>query len=275
MTVAFRPKKRLGQHFLVNRSTAERIVESVGVSSDDLVIEVGPGKGALTGFLVEKGGIVVGVEVDGSLCDQLKKTFADRESFALLETDILTLDLHEVLTRFGCKGAVVVGNLPYNITSPLLFKLIENRNLVKTAVLMVQKEVARRMIAPVGDKAYGILSVAVRMWTLPKLLFNVSKGSFRPRPKVDSSVVRLEFLGSQAVDVQDEEFFWDVVRKTFGQRRKMLKNSIPVSCKRLSEDKLLKVSQISQIDLKRRPESLNLQEFARLSYALKEVTNSH
>ena len=266
-----RPKKRFGQHFLVDRRVAEGVVQFADPSPEEWVLEVGPGRGALTEFLLARPCCVVGIEVDPNLCCTLRAQFGHRRNFRLLEGDILQIDLEVLLSQFESRNMVVVGNLPYNITSPLLFKLLDHHDVIGRALLMVQREVARRIVASPGSKDYGILSIAIQLKTNPKICFDVGPAAFRPVPKVNSCVIKLDFLKDNKVFLQDEALFHDLVKTVFGQRRKMLKNTLSLLGGGLRKDAIPEIRRLSGIDLKRRPETLDLEEFARLSDAVKTL----
>lgn len=246
------------------------MIDALDPGPREVVLEVGPGLGILTGKLAERAGWVVAVELDLQLADILKKELAGCDNFHLIEGDILKVDLRRVKADFGAPKLKVIGNLPYQITSPLLHWLIEQKWAVERAVVMVQREVARRMVALPGSKGYGALSVFIQYYTVPTLLFDVPAEAFYPQPKVDSSVVRLEILEESPISVQDEQFFFRVVRAAFGHRRKMLRNALS-SLPELLDLELDKVAQFSGIDLGRRGETLSLAEFGRLSNVIWEI----
>ena len=216
MSLPFRPQKRLGQHFLVDPNTARRIVDALTASRQDSVVEIGPGTGALTGLLLERFQRVAAVEVDARATAYLRKEYP---ALLLRQEDVL---------EGGWTGSLppplhVIGNLPYNITSPILFRLLSARKILAEAVLTMQLEVARRVVAQPGSKAYGIPSVMTQLYSRPKMLFKVSRNVFIPKPEVESAVVRLDFLGTAAPDV-NEDMLRKVVRMAFGTRRKLLRN---------------------------------------------------
>ena len=216
-----RPKKHLGQHFLTDMTVAQRIADSLtgGVGGD--VLEVGPGTGVLTQFLLQRDDIALwAVEVDRDSIAYLKEHFPALTP-RLIEGDFLKMDLHE---RFP-GGLRVIGNFPYNISSQILFKVLDNRDLVPEVVGMVQREVAVRIAEKEGSRDYGIMSVLLGAWYDIEYLFTVSEGVFNPPPKVKSAVIRLRRNSVQSLDC-DEKLFVKVVKASFGQRRKMLRNSL-------------------------------------------------
>lgn len=215
-----RPKKSLGQHFLTDRKVAERIVDSFQPATGASVVEIGPGTGALTRFLVDRFACPVLLEVDSESVEYLRANYSP-EQIAVMHTDFLR-------SGFECvpEGPVaVIGNFPYNISSQIFFKILEHRDRVGLVVGMLQKEVAQRMAAPPGSRTYGILSVLLQAYYEVKVLFHVPPGVFHPPPKVMSSVIRLDRnqVGKLSCD---EELFVKVVKTAFGQRRKTLRNAL-------------------------------------------------
>ena len=217
--MSFRTKKSLGQHFLTDKMVLFQIMDAINVAVDDRVIEIGPGTGALTKWLAEKFGDVHAIELDKRAVEVLKKEI---EGITIHQKDVLKVDWPEIVDK--SKNNLVVGNLPYYITSPILFDLLENRNLFSEALLMMQKEVAERLVAEPSSKQYGILSVQTQIFSTPEILFEVAPHSFNPPPKVDSAVIKLKF------DKPDPGFsdqtLKTIVRTAFNQRRKKLSNSL-------------------------------------------------
>jgi 16S rRNA (adenine1518-N6/adenine1519-N6)-dimethyltransferase len=218
-----RPKKSLGQHFLRDQNIVRRICAAVGAASGETILEIGPGEGAMTRPLADAGARLVAIEVDRRAVEGLRKEFGTR--IRIVEQDVLTLDLGAYAREAGAPVRIV-GNIPYNITSAILFHLLDHRNAVRDATLMIQREVARRLVATPGGKDRGILSVTFQMWTDVETLFDVPPDAFRPVPKVHSTVLRLRMLPGPRVVLADEGFFREMVRAVFGQRRKMLRNSL-------------------------------------------------
>jgi 16S rRNA (adenine1518-N6/adenine1519-N6)-dimethyltransferase len=245
-----RPKKYLGQHFLTDPGIAKRIVDALETGEGDTVVEVGPGTGILTGFLLDRKINLIPVEIDPESADFLIRQWPVLEG-KLVEGDILSLDLQSV-----SKGTFhVIGNFPYNISSQIFFKILEHRSGIGKVVCMVQKEVADRITAPPGSKTYGILSVLVQAFFRTSSLFTVRPGSFRPPPKVVSGVIMLERNGTAHLPC-DETLFFRVVKTTFNQRRKMIRNSIRPILLHLEGDFEL---------LDKRPEQLNVHQFTELT----------
>ena len=263
-----RPKRSLGQNFLSDDSAAKRIAESLRLSEDDTVLEIGAGKGALTKHLVGHAERVLAVEIDARLCRHLRKKFGDKENLAVINRDILKVDLKKVIQPSArCK---VAGNLPFQITSPVISLLLENREVIETSVLMVQKEVALRICALPGSRDWSPVSIAVRLHSDAEVLFHLKPESFFPPPKVDSSVVKISFLARPRVSVPDEEWFSEVVRSAFGQRRKMVLNSLAGSLD-LPKSRIEVILKEAGIDPRKRAEALDLSQFADLARALREV----
>ncbi len=256
--MAIRWKKRFGQHLLHDRNILNKITAAAELSGDDCVIEIGCGSGALTEFLVASRAQVIGVEIDPQFYDLLQEKFKQHKTFTLITCDILEVELSTLLS--SSKSAVIVGNLPYNISSQILFHLFEQRDLISRMLFMVQKEVAQRIVAPVRTKDRGILSAICQFHVDPEIAFHVSRNCFYPKPQVDSSVVSLK-LKELVAGVKQEDFK-QVVKTCFGKRRKTLKNS-------LTAYNIKNLEYIStQFDLNLRPETLEVEEFVALTKAL-------
>ncbi|WP_428236271.1 16S rRNA (adenine(1518)-N(6)/adenine(1519)-N(6))-dimethyltransferase RsmA [Gracilimonas sp.] len=217
--MSFRTKKSLGQHFLTDNTIIFKIIDAITAGKGDRIIEIGPGTGALTKWLLSGCDDVHAIEIDQRAVEVLKEKFDD---LRVHQNDILKVNWKEVIDPD--KKNIVVGNLPYYITSPILFDLLEHRRLFTEATLMMQKEVAERLVADPSSKQYGILSVQTQLFCTPELLFDVSPQSFSPPPKVTSSVIKLTF-DKEPLSVSDEKIK-EVVRTAFNQRRKKLSNSL-------------------------------------------------
>ncbi len=218
--MSIHPKKSLGQHFLRDPNTIRKIVDALGAPPEAPVIEVGPGTGAMTEMLVARYPHLLAIEVDQRAVEHLRNTIPQLD---VVHQDVLEIDWEELRIRFG-EPLWVIGNLPYNITSPILFDLLDARHHLRKAVVMMQKEVAQRLVAAPSTKAYGIMSVQTQLWSSPRLLFTVGRNVFFPRPEVESAVVELDFTSS-APEI-DPELLRGVVRGAFNQRRKTLRNSL-------------------------------------------------
>lgn len=225
-------------------------------------MEIGPGEGAMTRPLAEAGVRLVAVELDRRAVEGLRAEFGNRIS--ILAQDILTVDFRELARQAG-SAIRIVGNIPYNITSPILFQILDQRESVRDATLMMQREVARRLAARPGTKDYGILSVSFGIWTEVELLFEVAPGAFRPPPMVFSTVVRLRTLAVPRAPVRDEMFFRGMVRAVFGQRRKMLRNTLQSFIGKTG------LALPGEFALKERPEELSPEELVDLANRLQAV----
>ncbi len=264
-------RKKFGQNFMVDEAALSFIAESLALAAEETVLEIGPGLGFLTRALFEKGaGRVLAVETDAAYTKHLKKYFLEKE-FVLKEGDILEADLKK---DFGVTAPIkVVGNIPYNITSPILEWLIGQKSLVSEAVLTMQWEVAERLAAKPGGKDWGALSIFLQMNADAEVLKKLGESSFSPAPNVDSAVVRIRFLKTPRFQV-NQEHFSRLVRRSFQKRRKTLLNSLedredPIFAKATLE----KTLRLVDIDPTRRPETLNLTDWARLSVALEGSAN--
>lgn len=251
-------------------------MEAVAPAPDELVLEVGPGLGVLTRALATQGARVVAVELDRGMVQVLSETLAGLEDrVQVVQGDVLAVDLEGLVRpRLPPGGrAKVAANLPYYITTPILFRLLEQDLPLQRIVVMVQKEVADRMVAGPGGKDYGALSVAIRFFTRPTIVTRVSSGSFWPPPEVDSAVVALEVHEQPPVSAPRQELF-KVVKAAFGQRRKTLLNALSAGLG-VPKDKLAPVLQAAGIDPGRRGETLSLEEFATLTRAIGSVGGTH
>ena len=263
-----RPQHRLGQNFLVDGRVLDAIVAAAALEPDDLVLEIGPGLGTLTQRLAERAGRVVCIELDRGLVQVRRETVQKASSnVEVIHGDAGRVDLHKLLEERMAPGqkAKVVANLPYYITTPLVMRLLEEELPLTQVVVMVQKEVADRMVSPPGSKTYGALSVAVQYYTEPRVVLRVNRASFMPQPDVDSAVVSMRLRPEPPVDAEAADFF-KVVRAAFGQRRKSLVNALTT----LGMDKatVQAALEAAGIDPSRRGESLSLEEFAAVARKL-------
>ncbi len=263
-----RPRKRFGQHFLVQSAVARRIVASADLQQTDVVVEVGPGLGALTQHIAEQVQSLHLVELDRDLADYLSNAMSSGHcQIQVHPQDILTFDLaglaRQVRTRL-----VLLGNLPYNISSPLLFRLLEAGDVLSRAVFMVQREVGERITASPGTKSYGVLSVLIGVYATVTPLFLVGPKQFYPPPQVDSLVVRLDFHKQPLLDGAAFQLVRQLVNTAFQHRRKTLQNSL----RSLATRTLMPIADalaVAGIDPQRRPETLKLEEFIRLAEVLR------
>jgi 16S rRNA (adenine1518-N6/adenine1519-N6)-dimethyltransferase len=218
------PYRGRGQHFLINNDVADRIVDLADIDKDDIVVEIGPGVGALTGILLERSKRLVAIESDRKLSSLISEKF-DSEKLEVVLGDALKFDYNDLGERLG-ERFVVVSNLPYNISTEMIFRLLSARGYIKRAVLMLQREVAMRLCASPSTKNYGVITVLASLYCDMSIGLNISRGNFFPRPKVDSAVVVFNFRNEPFVDVGDEDVFRRVVRAAFWGRRKTLRNSL-------------------------------------------------
>jgi len=260
--IVLKPIKALGQNFLRDENILHKIVESINLQTGDVVIEIGPGQGALTKHLCDKPVKLIGIEVDERAIQLLQERFG--EKLELIHHDVLDVNLGELASRNNRKVRIV-GNIPYYLTSEILFWLFNSWTEVNDAVLMVQFEVAKRLIAPPKNKEYGILSIFTQFYTECEMLFKVSRNCFFPKPEVDSAVVRFKFK-EQLPDC-DEKLFRSIVSATFGQRRKTLRNGL----KSMGYDESV-LDHIS-FNLTKRPEELGVEEFLLLTNNLSKLNS--
>lgn len=265
------PSKKLGQHFLKDPGTIRRIIDALSPTSDETVIEIGPGTGALTSLLVERAGNVVAVEFDKKLIPLLQERFGTLNNFKLVQADALNIDFCSELPTNS--SARLVANLPYNISTAILQRLISQRHCLSQMILMLQREVVDRMLAEAGSRSRGFLSVLVEAHSHAEKLFDVSPGCFKPPPKVWSSVVRLNMRQKIAVEVKDETLFWELVSAGFSQKRKTIFNNLRSASGRLAEIVRANggasiVLCKANVDLQRRAETLALSEWEGIMRAM-------
>ncbi len=253
--LGLRPRRRWGQNFLVDLRVADRIVAAAEAAGRE-VLEIGPGLGALSDRLAAQAKALVLVEIDRTMSTRLRERFAEQGHVRVVEGDALEIDLAALFPEN--ERAVVVANLPYSVASQILIRLLDERRRFSHLVLMLQREVAERLVARPGTRSYGVLSIWTALYASPAVLFHVSAGAFHPRPKVESTVVRLSLQDEPRVTIRDEEIFRAIVRASFGQRRKTLRNA-------LSALPVEGALEYAGIDPRRRGETLDLEEFARLA----------
>ena len=254
-----RPLKQLGQHFLINPTVVEQMIAAACVGPEDIILEIGPGLGVLSDRLAEQAGRLYLVELDTVLSARLRKRFAANERIAVIEADFLRLDpatLPEPKIH-------VVASLPYNAATPILFRLLEHRQHFPEVTVMIQKEVAERLTAVPGTKAYGVPSVLTQLYAAITVVCTVGPRSFFPPPTVESQVIRLRFQQTPQVAIHDERVFQRVVKAAFGQRRKTLRNALRAA----GYENLAVMADLAGVDLQRRGETLSVKEFAALANA--------
>ena len=294
----FRAKKALGQNFINDPQLIEQIADACGAGPEDTVVEIGPGKGALTCTLAERAGRVIAVELDSSVIPLLKGNLAGASNVEVVNEDILKFDWNRVISAVKVGGPAtenqcnspepgsdppakpgnpcnsgdlrIVGNLPYYITTPILLGILEKNVPAESITVMVQKEVAERICAGPGGRDYGVLSISLQYYADCAYVLDVPAEYFTPRPKVDSAVVHMTLKEERLLAPEEEPQFFALVRKAFSQRRKTLVNSLVGYCPApgtapLQKEDILKALAGCRIDEKRRPETLSIEEFAELS----------
>ncbi len=261
-----RLRKGWGQNFLIDKKILEEIVSTASLKGNDIVLEIGPGGGALTKELAKKAKQIVAIEIDPLLVNLLKEELEEYPNVTIIQGDILKFDLSSLLTDYQplTTKIKVVANLPYYITSPLFSHLLKEKEKIGFMVIMVQKEVGERILAQPGSKAYGLLTIFLNYHTEAEFIAHVPRRSFLPPPKVEGMVLKLKVLERPRIEVESEDLFFKITRIAFTKRRKMLVNALSMGLgleKKKAESLLL----MAEIDPKRRPETLSLQEFGRLS----------
>lgn len=267
----FRFSKSLGQNFLINPSVCPRIAEMGNAKAGFGVIEIGTGIGVLTNELAKRADKVSAIEIDSRLMPVLAETLAEHKNIKIINDDVLKVDIKKLIDEeFQGLEVAVCANLPYYITSPIIMYLLEQRLPVRSVTVLVQKEAALRLCAELGTRDAGAVTVAVRYFSEPKILFNVSRGSFMPAPNVDSAAVRFDIKDTTPEGVSDEGFFFRTVRAAFSQRRKTLVNSVSSG---LGADKALVAEAAKKASLPEniRPEQLTMEQFISFSECLRTM----
>lgn len=254
-----KPRKKLGQNFLLEKNIQNKIIEACNFTPSDIVLEIGSGTGEMTGLIASRAERVIGVEFDRRLYELLKKRFAGRPDVELVNADILKFDLR------AKKRIKVFGNIPYYISTPIIEYLIEHRDKISVFFLTMQKELARRITAPGGSREGGSFSYYAQYYTEPGIVFDIKRGSFTPQPKVDSSLVKFTVRDKPAAEAGDEELLFKLIRAAFNQRRKTLRNSLS---KIVPAEALEKFFVEHNIERSVRPERLSLRDFADLSRSI-------
>lgn len=257
------PKKRMGQNFLIDEPTLEKIVRTLAPTNTDKVIEIGPGIGVMTRILTECAKFVAAVDADKDMIKILETELGERENLHIIHGDILDVNFSKLLTEGKW---LFIGNIPYNITSPLLFHIRDSRHLFKRGVLTIQKEVAHRLTAKPGGKDYGILSIAMQAVANIEICFDIGRRSFFPEPDVTSSVIKIIFPDKPKYNINDMELFSNVVRAAFSTRRKKLKNALEQSnFLKVTKDEISEAISKTAIDANARAEELDIETFVRLT----------
>ena len=268
--------KSLGQNFLIDDEVINSIVNSSNISKEDLVIEIGPGLGTLTSKLLENAGKVIAIELDKRMINILNDRFSLYENFELINNDVLKVDLKDLIDQnlntsnsLGLKKVKIVANLPYYITTPIIMKLLEDKLDIESITVMVQQEVAERLIATPGDKLSGAISYSVNYYCKGEKILVVPNSSFIPAPEVQSEVIKLNLRSTPPVDVNNEELFFKFIKASFMQRRKTLVNGISNSGL-LSKDEIINILKSVGLDEKVRGEDLSMQDFANIVNLIKD-----
>ena len=270
----FKTARSLGQNFVTDPAVTENIIAAAGAGPKDLVLEIGPGLGVITAKAAQSCGKLVAIEIDKKLLPILAETVGWQPNVKILNEDVLQADLQAIVEAekqlpdgSEAENVRLIGNLPYYITSPILNKLMALPGLFTSLTIMVQKEVAEKMMAPAGAKNYGPISIKVQYFCEIEYIMDVPKEVFLPQPKVDSSVLTLHVRKRPAAEAEDEELFFETVKAGFAQRRKTLSNSL-TGVRGADRSRVLAALEAAGIDPKRRAETLSLEEFAALSNAL-------
>ncbi|NLL91815.1 MAG: 16S rRNA (adenine(1518)-N(6)/adenine(1519)-N(6))-dimethyltransferase RsmA [Ruminococcaceae bacterium] len=271
-----KPNKKLGQNFLIDKTVAERMVDTEGLKEDTGVIEIGPGTGKLTEKLLKKYSKVVCIEIDKRFIPMLSDRFSKFSNFILINSDILKVDLHEIIEKhLAGKNVAVFGNLPYYITSPIIMNLLENEYPIDCIVAMMQKEAAERFAAEEGSRNSGAVTLAARYYSDVNILFEVGAESFYPKPKVDSSVVRFDILKTKRVAPSNEKKMFEIIKAAFSQRRKTSANAIS-SVIGIDKSRIEEILKTLGLDTKIRAERLRLADYCKISNLLdkkEEISN--
>jgi 16S rRNA (adenine1518-N6/adenine1519-N6)-dimethyltransferase len=268
----FHPQKRFGQNFLIDKNILGKILQAISISADDTILEIGPGRGMLTKELTKAAKKVIAVELDKYLCNLLKSELKSLDNLQLFNEDILEFALRKTLRQARINKKIkIIGNIPYNITTPILEYIFENIDLWQGAYLMLQKELALRLMAKPGTKDYSSLSCFVNFYTEAKILFKVRRSCFRPQPKVDSCFVRLLPRLKNYWPVKDKAILFKVIRSAFSQRRKNILNALSLL---VDKDKLIGILAKLNLDTNLRPENLSLTDYIRISNVFFDCNNS-
>ena len=264
-----KPNKKLGQSFLIDINVINRIVHAANISQDDIVVEIGAGIGVLTENIAKKAKRVIAVEIDRNLVEVLKDKLGGYDNVEVHCGDILKFDFNFISETHNSK-IKIIGNVPYNISSPLIFRLLSFRPVISDFMLMLQKEIVQRLVSVPNNKIYGVPSVILQMFASAEKIFDVPSTCFYPQPKVESAIIKGAFREKPLVHLQDEIFFTGLVKAAFAQRRKMLINNLKKSklLEGVSESFLKEALKLAGIDGQRRGETLSIEEFGHLSNIL-------
>ena len=265
--------KKLGQNFLIDDEAIEKIVEAANISKNDLIIEIGPGLGTLTKLILEKAGKVIAIELDERMIEVLNDRFIAYDNFELINEDVLKVNLKELIEKeknTDIKTAKVVANLPYYITTPIIMKLLEDKLDIESITVMIQKEVADRLVTKPGTGDTGAITHSIKYYTNPERVTEVPNTSFVPAPEVNSTVIKLNLLDKPAVEVQSEEMLFKVIKVAFMQKRKTLLNSLANSGIFGAKQNVEEMLKNLEIDANKRAEKLSLEDFANIANYISE-----
>lgn len=264
--------KKLGQNFLIDENVIDTIVNTSEISSDDLVIEIGPGLGTLTDKLLQKAGKVIAIELDVRMIDILKNRFFMYDNFEIINEDVLKVNLNELIKdnkeQFALKSAKIVANLPYYITTPIIMKLLEEKLDIESITVMIQKEVADRLTAIPGGRNSGAITYTVYYYATSEEVLTVPNNSFIPEPEVESEVIKLNLRKEPVIKLKDEKKFFALIKAAFMQRRKTLLNAIGNSGLNTTKEQMEQILKELDIDTRIRGEALTIDQFAKISEKL-------
>ena len=260
----FKFSKNLGQNFLTDKNIIDKIIEGTGITEKDTVLEIGPGIGVITAEAAERARRVIAVEVDSSLLPILEETLGEYSNVRIINEDVLKLDINRIIEEEQAERVKIIGNLPYYITTPIIMKLLDEEVKAESITVMMQKEVADRIKAGPGSKAYGAISAAVQYYCTVEKIIDVPRTVFVPPPKVDSVVLKFKLREQKAAVVQDKRLFFECIKAGFGQRRKTLLNSLQ-TVRGTSKEVIAASLAAAGIDASRRAETLTLEEFGKIS----------
>ncbi len=264
-----RANKSLGQNFLINKDVLESIVNSSEISKDDMVIEIGPGLGTLTKYLLEKAGEVLCIEIDSKMIKILNNRFNQYENFEIINEDVLKVDLNNIISEKKRQGKVknvkIVANLPYYITTPIIMKLLEDKLDIESITVMIQKEVAERLIAVPGEKETGAITYTVYYYCESEKIMEVPNSSFIPEPEVTSEVIKMELRSKPAVEIENPKIMFMIIKSAFMQRRKTLLNALTNTKVFLSKEEGLEILKKLNLGENIRAENLSIQDFCNIA----------
>ena len=264
-----RANKSLGQNFLINKDVLESIVNSSEISKDDMVIEIGPGLGTLTKYLLEKAGEVLCIEIDPKMIKVLNNRFNQYENFQIINEDVLKVDLNKIISEKKRQGKVkkvkIVANLPYYITTPIIMKLLEDKLDIESITVMIQKEVAERLIAVPGEKETGAITYTVYYYCESEKIMEVPNSSFIPEPEVTSEVIKMELRSKPAVEIENPKIMFMIIKSAFMQRRKTLLNALTNTKVFLSKEEGLEILRKLNLEENIRAENLSIQDFCNIA----------